>query len=333
MKRNIAIVAGGYSGEYEVSLKSAQTVFENINREYFNPYLIVWKKIPTISLPQIMLCEEGTEYPVDFSTFTCQYKGITLKFDFVFITIHGTPGEDGKLQGYFDLLNIPYSTGGVLCESLTFDKVSFKHFVNAFGIETPQGICVNRTNYTEVATNCPIPLPLFVKPCEGGSSIATTRVTQANCINDALEKAICADVNGQAMVETLIEGTEVTCGVIALKHKRVVLPLTEVVVHGTDFFDFEAKYSGSSDEITPARIPEQWAEHIQEITASLGEHLQLRGFYRADFIITPEGKPYLLEVNTVPGLTNESFIPKQLRAAGLLLSETLTTIIEDGLTE
>lgn len=331
----IAIIAGGYTGEHEVSLKSAANILVAIDKTHFEPYLVVWCETQQKSDRGATLHYNGQLYPMDMNCFSAHLEEGELTFDYAFIAIHGSPGEDGKLQGYLDMMEIPYNTGGVLAQSITFHKQRLKELVRSFGIKVPQGVEIYKGEEKKVAERFaqdpPFALPNFVKPCQGGSSIATTKVTSWEQMEEALHRATEEDLEGLALLEEMIEGVEVTCGVIRLKGKSQLLAITEVVPKGAEFFDFEAKYSGSTDEITPARIPQEQAEKVASITQRLGDILQLEGVYRADFIIDPEGIPYLLEVNTIPGFTSESFIPKQIEAAGSTLRQAISEIIASGL--
>lgn len=252
------------------------------------------------------------------------------RFDYAFVTIHGTPGENGLLQGYFDMLEIPYNTGGVLCESLTFDKFTCNHYLSAFGIR----IAASERLFSDIPYQVEevakrIPLPVFVKPNAGGSSIATTKVASMEQLAVAIQKAF--EEAPEVLVERLIEGTEVTSGCYIVNNTPHPLPLTEVVIKKGEFFDFDAKYHGNSDEITPARISAKLTKELQDLTSHIALLLHAQGIIRVDYIIEADGKPTLLEVNTTPGMTEASFIPQEIRAAGLELSHIFTAIINDKL--
>lgn len=332
-KLNIAILAGGYTGEHDVSLKSAEMIITSIDRDLFNPYLIVWSDSKKTSDRGATLHYNGKLYPIDLTYFTAHTPDGILSFDYAYIAIHGSPGEDGKLQGYLDMMQIPYNTSGVFAQAITFHKEALKNFVKGYGVIVPNGLLVNRGEedlmVEKMKKEKSIHFPLFVKPCQGGSSIATTKVKNTSSLCTAIKRATEADLEGVALVEEAIEGVEVTCGVMRLSSGVYPLAITEVVPKGFDFFDFEAKYSGKSDEITPARIEGKKTEEIFAITKKLGDILDLRAIYRADFIIDNAGTPYLLEVNTVPGFTSESFIPKQIRSIGKTPTEIISQIIAD----
>lgn len=327
-KRILAVVAGGYSGEWEVSLNSAASLMEWIDRKEFLPYLVRLDREGwyVVEGPD----GEKLDLPLDRNIFGCKLpSGEEIRFSYAFITIHGTPGENGLLQGYLDMMGIPYNTGGVLTESLTFDKYACNHFLSSFpGIHVANSIEIRDIDDMPSADEIEktLGLPVFVKPNAGGSSIATFKVTNKKDIRSAVEKAF--DEAGEVLIEALLTGTEVTCGCYFSEDKGCyALPLTEVVSHNT-FFDYEAKYNGAVDEITPARISDDLRDRIQALTKRIYSYIQAHGFIRADYIVNSEGVPYLLEVNTTPGMTGTSFIPQQVRAAGLTMTEVLTDIIK-----
>ncbi len=322
MKRTIAIVCGGDTSEYEVSLRSAQGIHSFIDKERYAVYIVVmhgsaWR----------VQCPDGTEVPVDRNDFSFTHEGKHIPFDFAYITIHGTPGEDGRLQGYFDMLRIPYSCCGVFAASLTYNKFACNHYLAEFGVSIADSLLLRRGQaITDAQVMEKIGLPCFVKPNLGGSSFGVTKVKQAEEIAPAIAKAFAeAD---EVMVETFMGGTEVTCGCYKTGKKSVVFPVTEVVSHN-EYFDYQAKYNGESDEITPARIPDDWRDRVQRLTSAIYDILGASGIIRVDYIILPEGKIRLLEVNTTPGMTATSFIPQQVRAAGMDIKEVLTDIIEN----
>ncbi|MCD8292532.1 MAG: D-alanine--D-alanine ligase [Prevotellaceae bacterium] len=322
MKRTIAIVCGGDTSEYEVSLRSAQGIHSFIDKERYTVYIVVMH-----GSAWHVQCPDGTQAPVDRNDFSFVQEGKHIVFDFAYITIHGTPGEDGRLQGYFDMLRIPYSCCGVFAASLTYNKFACNHYLAEFGVSIADSLLLRRgQTITEAQVMEKIGLPCFVKPNLGGSSFGVTKVKQAGEIAPALAKAFAeAD---EVMVETFMGGTEVTCGCYKTKEKNVVFPVTEVVSHN-EYFDYQAKYNGESDEITPARIPDSWRDRTQQLTSAIYDILGASGIIRVDYIILPEGKIRLLEVNTTPGMTATSFIPQQVRAAGMDIKEVLTDIIEN----
>jgi D-alanine-D-alanine ligase len=323
MKKNIAIVAGGYSSEYEVSLRSAETVFASIDKEKYNLYkVILSREAWTAQLP------DGQTAPVDRNNFSFRQNGDVITIDFAYVTVHGAPGEDGRLQGYFDMLQIPYSSSGVLTGALTFNKYVCNRFLKSQGILVPDSVRLRRGE--PVATDeiiAGLGLPVFVKPNDSGSSFGITKVKAAAQLQAAVEKALAE--GNEVIIERFVPGTEVTCGSYMVRGEVVVLPLTEVVT-ANDFFDYSAKYNGESQEITPARLSGELTGRIQRETARIYDLIGAKGIIRVDYIVTADGQPVLLEVNTTPGMTATSFIPQQLRAAGLDIREVMTGIIENG---
>lgn len=324
MKKNIAIVAGGDSSEIVVSLKSAEGIYSFIDKDKYNLYIAIVKKGEwAIKLP-------GGEYtPIDKNDFSFRENGEVKHFGFAYITIHGTPGEDGRLQGYFDMIGIPYSSCGQLVSALTFNKFVCNNYLRSFGINVADSIRLFRgeTVTGEEAVNR-LGLPIFVKPNDGGSSFGVTKVKEASQLQPAIAKAF--DEGDEVLMESFISGTEVTCGCYKIKGKEVIFPLTEVVTKN-EFFDFNAKYNGESDEITPARISPELTEKVQREASKIYDILGAKGLIRVDFIIEADGEPKMLEVNTTPGMTVTSFIPQQVRAAGLDIKDVMTDIIENEL--
>ena len=250
-------------------------------------------------------------------------------FDFAYITIHGTPGEDGRLQGYFDLIGMPYSSCSQLVSALTFNKFVCNNYLRSFGINVSDSIRLFKgQTVTEEEAVSRLGLPVFVKPNDGGSSFGVTKVKEASQLQPAIAKAFAE--GDEVMLESFISGTEVTCGCYKVEGKEVILPLTEVVTKN-EFFDFNAKYNGESDEITPARISSELTEKVQREASKIYDILGAKGLIRVDFIIEANGKPKMLEVNTTPGMTATSFIPQQVRAAGLDIKDVMTDIIENEL--
>lgn len=327
MKPIIAIVAGGYSGEYQVSLRSAAGIASWINPELFTAYIYVIERERWY-----VRLDNGEEIDVDRSAFGFVFNGQYIRPDYAYITIHGTPGEDGILQGYLDMLGIPYNTGGVLAETLTFNKFVCNRYLSSFtGIRTAQSIRLTGQEQDAEIQNLADSLgsyPLFVKPNTGGSSVATTRVGDPSEVLSAVHTAF--DESQEVLIEAFIPGTEVTCGAYMHDGKVHILEITEVVT-ANKFFDFDAKYNGQVEEITPARIPTKQAEIIRQLTCAIYGYVRARGIIRIDYIIQEDGYPTLLEVNTTPGMTPTSFIPQQIRAAGLDVSELLTEIIRQSL--
>ncbi len=326
MKRNIALVTGGFSGESVISYKSAVTINNNLDRDIYNVY--------TIDInPQGWFYEsaEGKKIEVDKNNFSVQVNGKSIQFDAVFIGMHGTPGEDGKLQGYFDTLKIPYTGCDAATSALTFNKRYAVAIAGMAGIAVSRSVLLIKDNFTspdEVISS--LRFPVFVKPNNGGSSIGMSKVDKSSDeLGVAIEKAFKEDE--QVLVEEMITGREFTVGVFRSKGNIIVLPLTEVQAHSDKaFFDFEAKYQGKSTETTPAKVEESIAEKIRSTARKVYEVFNCRGVVRIDFIYNEkEEKPYMLEVNTIPGQSEASIVPQQVKAMGWSLVEFYTKLIEE----
>lgn len=323
MKRNIAIVAGGDTSEYEVSLRSAKGIYSFIDKERYNLYIVrvhksEWK----------VVMDDKDVADVDKNDFSFTKDGIKTKFDFAYITIHGTPGEDGRLQGYLDMMGIPYSNCGVLASSMTYDKFVCNHYLEAFGVRIAESLCLRKgQKISDEDVVGKIGLPCFIKPNLGGSSFGVTKVKTEEEIQPAIEKAFSeAD---EVIIEAFMKGTELTCGCYKTKEKSVVFPVTEVVTHN-EFFDYDAKYNGQVDEITPARISSELSERVKKLSSAIYDILGCAGIIRVDYIVTEGEKINLLEVNTTPGMTATSFIPQQVKAAGIDIKDVMTDIIENN---
>lgn len=322
MKRNIAVIAGGNSSEREVSLRSANTVLEHLDKELYNPYLV------EIKGNSMTVITNGTNTPVDLNDFSFSKDGEKVNFHYAYIIIHGTPGENGILEGYLKMLDIPHSTCGVLASALTFNKFMLNQFLKSFGIRIADSIMLRKGDkITADDVVEKIGLPCFIKPSDGGSSFGTTKVKEPEQIEAAIEAAF--NESDEIMIESFMQGTEVTNGYYKTKQREVFLPVTEVVPK-RDFFDYEAKYNGAVEEITPARIPDELRDRIQMLTAAIYKIVGCNGIIRNDYIITEDNKINLLEINTIPGMTETSFIPQQIRAAGMTVKEVLTEIIENS---
>jgi len=321
-KRTIAIVAGGDSSELPVSLRSAQGIYSFIDKEKYDLYIVEmegqrWEVV----LPS------GSKTTIDRNDFSFTENGKKKNFDFAYITIHGTPGENGILQGYFDLIGMPYSSCNVLVSAITFNKFTCNQYLKGFGIRVSESMILRKgfEILDEEVIN-KVGLPCFIKPNAGGSSFGVTKVKTKEDIQPAIEKAF--NESDEVMIEAFMQGTEITCGCYKTKNKEVVFPITEVVT-SNEFFDYDAKYNGQVDEITPARIPEETAERVRLLTSAIYDILGCSGIIRIDYIITEGEKVNLLEINTTPGMTATSFIPQQVRAAGLDIKDVMTDIIED----
>ena len=321
-KRTIAIVAGGDSSELVVSLRSAQGIYSFIDKDRYNLYIVEMEgKRWEVVLP------DGSKTPIDRNDFSFVENGEKKNFDFAYITIHGTPGENGILQGYFELIGMPYSSCNVLVSAITFNKFTCNQYLKGFGIRVSESLILRKgfEILDEEVIN-KVGLPCFIKPNAGGSSFGVTKVKTKEDIQPAIEKAF--KESDEVMIEAFMKGTEITCGCYKTKDKEVVFPITEVVT-GNEFFDYDAKYNGQVEEITPARIPEETAERVRLLTSAIYDILGCSGIIRIDYIITEGEKVNLLEINTTPGMTATSFIPQQVRAAGLDIKNVMTDIIED----
>ena len=324
LKRNIAIVCGGDSSEHDVSLRSAQGLYSWFDKERYNVYIVDVKGQDWhVELPG------GVTAKIDRNDFSFIENGKAKLFDYAYITIHGTPGENGILQGYFDLVDSPYSTSGVLVEAMTFDKFVLNQYLRGYGVAVADSLLIRR-GYEHLVSEDEIEqrigMPCFVKPATDGSSFGVSKVKNKDQLAPALRKAMLE--SDEIMVEQYLEGTEITIGCYKTSEKEVLLPITEVVTKN-EFFDYDAKYNGQVDEITPARISEDWARRGREITSHIYDILHCNGIIRIDYIISKEGKIYMLEVNTTPGMTPTSFIPQQVKAAGLEMKDVLTDIVEN----
>ncbi len=319
--KHIALIAGGYSGELEVSKQSQDSIYQFLsNTPYVVHKVLITKESWKVLLPDDSWTDIDKN---DFSFITLQ--GSRQTFDYAYITIHGTPGENGLLTGYLEMLNIPYSCCSTLVSALTFDKFVCNKYLSAFGIKVTKGVRVFHNNLTQLEElSQTLNYPVFVKPCNGGSSLSTHKVLLAKDLQRAVTDALSVD--GQVIIEEFIEGTEVTCGCYQDASGIHLLPITEVVTHN-EFFDFNAKYNGEVEEITPARIPKELTQKVHDITRQVYRLLNARGIIRIDFIIKDE-IPYLLEVNTTPGMTATSFIPQQVQACGQSMKNVLCSIID-----
>ena len=332
MKRKIAIIAGGDSSEYEVSLRSAAGIesFLADQEQYVTTIVLLrgqdWKA----------KVGENEWVAIDKNDFSYTRGGEKHTFDFAYITIHGTPGENGMLQGYLDMLGLPYSCCGVLAAAITFNKYTCNHYLKGFGVRVAESVLLRREAIGErlevLAKEIVerVGLPCFIKTNVGGSSFGVTKVKSVAEVEPAIEKAFAE--GDEVICEAFMQGVEVTCGAYKTKEKAVAFPITEVLTNN-EFFDYDAKYNGQVEEITPARIPNELREEVQELTLKIYDILGCKGIIRVDYIITKNEKQQmqinLLEVNTTPGMTETSFIPQQVKAAGLKIGEVLSQIIEN----
>ncbi|WMI69710.1 D-alanine--D-alanine ligase [Mangrovimonas sp. YM274] len=323
MKKHIAIIMGGYSSEYEISLKSGQVVYETLNPELYIAY-----RIHIFKDKWVFVDEQNNEVPVDKNDFSVMVEGNKIQFDCVFNAIHGTPGEDGYMQGYLELLKIPHTSCGMYQAALTFNKRDCLSTLKPYGIKTANSYYLNEgdaVNEDEIIDK--VGLPCFVKANKAGSSFGITKVYKKEEIQNALEVAFKED--DEIIIESFLDGTEVSVGVITYKGDVTVLPITEIVSNN-DFFDYKAKYLGESQEITPARISKEQADKVKAIAKKVYEILKMKGFSRSEYIFKDD-EPHLLEINTVPGLTKASILPQQAAAAGISLGELFENAIEESL--
>ncbi len=318
--KNVAIVMGGYSSEYKISLTSGNVVFNNLNRTNYNPY-----RIHIFKEKWVYVDENDTEFPIDKNDFSVIVNGSKINFYVVFNAIHGTPGEDGLLQAYFELLNIPQTSCDYYQAALTFNKRDMLSVLKPYGIKTAESFYLNLGDEINLDTIlAKVGLPCFVKPNKSGSSFGISKVKTAAEFLPAIENAYKED--DEIIIESFLDGTEVSVGVINYKGTVTVLPITEIVSEN-DFFDYEAKYLGKSKEITPARISDELKVKIEAVAKKAYEVLKMKGFSRSEFIIV-NNEPYMLEMNTIPGLTTESILPQQAREAGISLPELFENAIE-----
>ncbi|MDR2685098.1 MAG: D-alanine--D-alanine ligase [Prevotellaceae bacterium] len=319
----IAIVAGGNSSECGVSLKSAKGIMEFIPDKY-EKYIVT-----VIGKNWNVQTSDNEQSTVDKNDFSFILNGEKAYFDFAYITIHGTPGENGILQGYFDLIGMPYSCCGVLAAALTFDKFVCSNFLKNFDINISKSILLreNKNIDSELIIK-DFGLPLFVKPSNGGSSFGITKVKEINQLQPAVDKAFAESC--EVMIESFISGVEVTCGMYKTKEKSVIFPVFELE-YDADFFDYDAKYNGKSREFPAKSISVEIQKEIQQTTAKIYDLINAKGIIRVDYIVEKNGKIVLLEVNTTPGMTPQSFIPQQIRAAGLNIAGVMQEIIENSI--
>ncbi len=322
--KTIAIVAGGDSSEYEVSLRSAQGLYSFIDKNKYLPYIVVLHGNNWQACPQGL--DSEVRVKIDREDFSFAYQGQQVRFDLAWITIHGRPGEDGRLQGYFDMIGLPYQCCGVLAAALTFDKYACKRYLQGFGIKGAEAILLRKPqdlDTDQVLKVCG--LPCFVKSNVGGSSFGVTKVKEAGALEAAVAAAFAE--GGSVIIERFLDGLELTSGCYKTRHRSICLPLTEVQTKN-EFFDYEAKYQGQVQEITPARISNEQRDQVQQQTSLIYDLLGCQGIIRADYIICQDGI-YLLEVNTTPGMTATSFIPQEVAANGQTMTEVMDEIISD----
>ncbi|MFI0428122.1 D-alanine--D-alanine ligase [Mariniflexile sp. HMF6888] len=323
MKKNIAIIMGGYSSEYQISLKSGQVVYETLDASKYNAY-----RVHIFKEKWVYVDSDNKEFPIDKNDFSVTINNSKVTFDCVFNAIHGSPGEDGFMQAYFKLLDIPHTSCDMYQTALTFNKRDCLSVLKPYGIKTAESFYINLGDaINEDAIVAKVGLPCFVKANKAGSSFGVTKVHKKEAIKNAIEVAFKED--DEIIIESFLDGTEVSVGVINFKDETKVLPITEIVSEN-DFFDYEAKYLGKSQEITPARLTKDEETKVITIAKKVYEVLKMKGFSRSEYIFK-NGEPHLLEVNTVPGLTLASILPQQAAAAGITLVELFDNAIKEAL--
>jgi len=319
--KTIAIVAGGDSSEFEISVKSGIEVSKALSSKYMT-YLIMIK-----GTNWYWEDSKGRYHNIDKNDFTLITEEYRIRFDGVFIAIHGKPGENGLLQGYFDMMGIPYSSCNAFCSALTFNKQATKMFLREYKITMAEAILIRKGETLDPGQIMrKTGLPCFVKPNDSGSSFGVSKVKKRAELMPAIETAF--KESNEVLIESFMKGREVACGVVKTRNKKIVLPVTEIISKN-EFFDYEAKYvPGNSNEFTPADLPETITEEVQRLSSLIADVLGCKGIVRVDFIIV-DNKPWFLEINTVPGMTSESLVPQQAKAAGIPLEELYSMVVED----
>lgn len=318
--KNIAIIMGGYSSEYKISITSGNVVYQFLDKSKFKGY-----RIHILKEKWVYVDNDNNEFPIDKNDFSVLIDNAKINFDAIFNAIHGTPGEDGLMQAYFELLGIPQSSCDYYQAALTFNKRDLLSVLKPYGIQSATSFYLNKgdsINTKEIVEK--VGLPCFVKPNKSGSSFGISKVKTENELPIAIEMAYKED--NEIIIESFLDGTEVSVGVINFKGNVTVLPITEIVSEN-DFFDYEAKYLGKSQEITPARISDEMTQKVGDVAKRAYEILKMKGFSRSEFIIV-DNEPFMLEMNTIPGLTTESLIPQQAKVAGIDLEDLFTNAIE-----
>jgi D-alanine-D-alanine ligase len=319
--KTIAIAAGGDSSEFEISVKSAVEVSKALSKK-FTTYIIMvrgtnwyWEDA------------KGRFFTIDKNDFTLKTDDNKIRFDAVFIAIHGTPGENGLLQGYLDIMKIPYTSCGAFCSALTFNKQACKLFLKEYGIKMAEALIITKgENIDKKMIISRTGLPCFVKPNDSGSSFGVSKVKSEDELMPAINKAFSE--SSEVMIEAFMSGREVACGVVKSRNRKIILPVTEIISKN-EFFDYEAKYtSGRSEEVTPANLPEEVTGEVQKMSSQIYDLLRCKGIVRVDFIIVKD-KPWFLEINTVPGMTEESIVPRQIKAAGIQIEDMYSMVLED----
>ena len=323
MKKNIAIIMGGYSSEYEISMESGKAVFDILDKNKFNCFRVI-----ILKNKWFYINSKNQEVTIDKESFTLKLNNKLVKFDCVFNAIHGSPGEDGEIQSYFEKLNIPITGCGAFQSKITYDKIKCLNYLKEFDIKSADSISLNINEKVDIDKVIKkVGLPCFVKASKSGSSFGITKVYKAEEFENAIKTAFNEDSN--VLIESSLDGTEVSVGVISFQGDIICLPITEIVPHN-DFFDYDAKYKGKSSEITPARISNQMKSLVTKESIKIYKSIGLKGLSRSEFIFKDE-VPYFLEVNTVPGLTKKSILPQQVKLAGISLMDLFESLINEAL--
>lgn len=307
--KKIAVIEGGYSSEKAVSVKSAQTIFDNLDRTKFEPIKVL------IDENEWTAYDDLGRYPINKNDFSFTKNGVKFNFDYAYIVIHGTPGEDGKLQGYFDMIGIPYNTSSAAITSLTFQKFHCNQFLKNFGFNVAEAVLIkfgDQPNIDQIIEK--VALPCFVKPTDGGSSFGVTKVKAKNNLQLAIKTAF--EHGSEVIVEAFLKGRELTNGVYRDSEGIKVLPVTEIISEN-EFFDYDAKYNGKSDEVTPADISNELTKKIKNLTRSIYSTLGMKGIARVDYIVDDNNTAFVIEINSVPGMSKESIVPQMMEVEGI----------------
>lgn len=316
--KKVAVIEGGYSKEKAISIKSAKTVFDNLDRTKLDPIRVF------IDENEWTAYDNKGRYPIDKNDFSYTKNGTKLNFDYAFIVIHGTPGEDGKLQGYLDMVGVPYNTSSAAIMALTFQKFHCNQFLENFGINVPQAVLIkpdDEINEEEILKK--VDLPCFVKPTDGGSSFGVTKVKAKEELKHAIKLAF--EHGSEVIIEANIEGRELTNGVYRDDEGIKTLPITEII-SDNEFFDYEAKYDGKSNEVTPANLDDKITNKIKALTHHIYNTLGMKGIVRMDYIINKDGIPFLIEINSVPGMSKESILPEMAKFENINLNKLLNYV-------
>ncbi len=313
--KKVAVIEGGYSSEKAISIKSAQTVFDNLDRNKFAPVRVL------IDQHEWTAYDNDGRYPIDKNDFSFIKNELRVQFEYAFIVIHGTPGEDGRLQGYLDMVGVPYNTSSSATMALTFQKFHCNQFLKNFDINVPKAVLIKPIDKIKEAQIIDrVKLPCFVKPTDGGSSFGVTKVNKENELLSAIKAAF--EHGTDVVVEGSIEGREVTCGVFRDSQRVKALPVTEIISEN-EYFDYDAKYNGKSKEVTPAELEDEMTLAIQSLTKEIYAILGMKGIVRMDYIINKEDIPFLIEINSVPGMSKESIVPKMMKENNTNLTNLL----------